>query len=270
MYGQEEAMNEFIKYNYHAHTWRCQHAYGTEREYIEAAIEMGIKRFGFSDHIPSPAREGYVSRIRMRMDQAMEYRDCIRALQKEYADRIEILVGFEAEYVPKYFKEQMRMFDNLGFDYLIMGQHFIEPEEDGVYTGSPTEDESRMKLYVDSVIEGIRTGRFLYIAHPDIMNYRGLGSVYEWEMSRLCEVAKEEQVPLEINLLGIQENKIYPRERFWKIAAETGNDVVLGLDAHCVEQVQMTDAYRRGVELADKYGLHLIDGSSLKVRKGSK
>ena len=27
---------EFLKANYHAHTWRCQHAYDTEREYIEA------------------------------------------------------------------------------------------------------------------------------------------------------------------------------------------------------------------------------------------
>ena len=35
-------MQDFIKANYHAHTWRCQHAYDTEREYIEAAIEMGI------------------------------------------------------------------------------------------------------------------------------------------------------------------------------------------------------------------------------------
>jgi histidinol-phosphatase (PHP family) len=102
------------------------------------------------------------------------------------------------------------------------------------------------------------------------MNYQGMGSAYEWEMSRLCEAAKEAKVPLEINLLGLRENKVYPRERFWKIAAETGNEVVLGLDAHCVEHVKMTDTYRRGVELAEQYGLHLIDGSSLKVRKGSK
>jgi histidinol-phosphatase (PHP family) len=122
---------------------------------------------------------------------------------------------------------------------------------------------------VDLVIEGIRTGRFLYIAHPDIMNYRGLGSVYEWEMSRLCRAAKEEGIPLEINLLGVKEQKVYPRERFWKIAAETGNDVVLGLDAHSVDQVKMVDVYRQGVELAQEYGLHLMDGSSLKVRKGN-
>lgn len=256
-------MQDFIKYNYHAHTWRCQHAYGTEREYIEAALEMGIRRFGFSDHIPSPAKDGYVSNIRMRMDQAIEYRDCIRALKKEYAGQIEILVGFEAEYVPEYFPEQMRMFDNFGFDYLIMGQHFLEPEETGIYTGTPTEDENRMRLYVDTVIEGINTGRFLYIAHPDIMNYQGLDSVYEWEMSRLCREAKEKGVPLEINVLGMEVGKLYPAERFWKIAGEVGNKVILGLDAHSVEQVKAQDSYRRCLALAERCGLDLIDGSEL-------
>ena len=88
-------MDDFIKYNYHAHTERCQHAYGTEREFIEAAIRMGIRRFCFSDHVPSPAAPGYVSGIRMRMDEAKEYHDEIKALAEEYKDRIEIFVGFE-------------------------------------------------------------------------------------------------------------------------------------------------------------------------------
>ena len=42
--------------NYHTHTWRCNHASGTEREYIEKAIESGIRILGFSvpeySHIP--------------------------------------------------------------------------------------------------------------------------------------------------------------------------------------------------------------------------
>ena len=41
-----------MDYNLHTHTYRCSHATGTEREYIEAAISAGIKIMGFSDHIP--------------------------------------------------------------------------------------------------------------------------------------------------------------------------------------------------------------------------
>ena len=76
-------MVEFVKANYHAHTVRCQHAYGTEREFIEAAIDLGIEEFGFSDHIPCPYKDGFVSGIRMKMEQAEEYRDCIRRLEEE-------------------------------------------------------------------------------------------------------------------------------------------------------------------------------------------
>ena len=31
-----------MKSNYHTHTWRCNHARGTEREYIETAKKNGI------------------------------------------------------------------------------------------------------------------------------------------------------------------------------------------------------------------------------------
>ena len=40
--------------NYHTHTARCNHASGTEREYVEAAIKSGLKILGFADHTPYP------------------------------------------------------------------------------------------------------------------------------------------------------------------------------------------------------------------------
>ena len=101
-------MTGFLKANYHTHTYRCQHAYGSEREYIEAAIRMGIAELGFSDHVPCPFKDGYVSGIRMTMEQAPEYVYAIRELGKEYASDIKLYVGFEAEYIPEFFKEQGR------------------------------------------------------------------------------------------------------------------------------------------------------------------
>jgi len=253
-------MQDYIKANYHAHTRRCQHAYDTEREYIEAAIGMGMKEFGFSDHVPCPFRNGYVSGIRMTMQQAPEYVETIRRLAAEYRNDIRIYVGFEAEYIPDFYEEQMRLFRNLGCDYLIMGQHFWNSEEQGPYAGTETNDESRIREYVDSVITGMRTGSYLYLAHPDLMNYQGMNSVYEWEMTRLCKEMKELDIPLEINMLGMGEGKRhYPADRFWKIAGEVGNRVILGLDAHCARQVSDTDSYHKCMSLVEKYNLDLID-----------
>ena len=38
---QTESVTSMIA-NYHTHTWRCHHAGGTERQYIESAIAAGI------------------------------------------------------------------------------------------------------------------------------------------------------------------------------------------------------------------------------------
>ena len=89
-------MSNFLTANYHAHTFRCQHAVGNERDYIEAAIKMGIKEFGFSDHIPCPFRDGYISHIRMTMDEAPEYVKTIRALADE--GRTMLLVTHEMNF----------------------------------------------------------------------------------------------------------------------------------------------------------------------------
>ncbi len=258
-------MSEFLYADYHAHTSRCQHAYGTEREYIEAAIEMGEKIFGFSDHIPCPFKDGYVSNIRMTMEQAPEYVDCIRRLAEEYKDDIRILVGFEAEYIPEFFEEQLAMTKNLGIDYMIMGQHFWKSENQGPYSGSPTKDEERIRLYVDSVIEGMSTGAYLYLAHPDLINYQGMDSVYEFEMERLCKAMLQMDKPLEINMLGMGTGRHYPNPKFWEIAARVGNRVVLGQDAHAVEHITDRKAYEKCMALADQFSLSIQ--KELKIEK---
>ncbi len=252
-------MADFLTANYHTHTWRCRHASGTEREYIETAIGLGIKKLGFSDHIPCPFRDGYVSGIRMEMRQAPEYADCIQRLRAEYAGQIELFLGFEAEYLTEFYDEQMRMCHEIGCGYLIMGQHFFRSEADGPYAGTPTDDEHRIREYVDLVIEGMRTGSYCCLAHPDLINYRGLDSVYEWEMGRLCRELKKLGIPLELNILGMGEKKHYPREEFWKLAGEEGNDVILGLDAHCTDHLRDKDGWQQCMKLAEKYNLHLIN-----------
>lgn len=257
-------MSDFVKVNYHAHTFRCHHASGTEREYIEAAIDMGIKKFGFSDHIPCPFAGDYVSHIRMRMQEAPGYVQTIRELAKEYKNDIELFVGFEAEYIPEFYEKQIAMCRQLDVDYLILGQHFLQSEVKGPYSGAPTQDEARIRAYVDSVIAAAKTGSFSYIAHPDLINYQGMDSVYEWEMGRLCKAMKEENIPLEINMLGYGEGKHYPNPKFWKIVKEYGNDVILGVDAHCIANIRNYDAYDACMKIAEENSLNLVDDVTLR------
>lgn len=249
-------MNDFIKENYHTHTWRCQHADGTERQYIEAAIKNGIKILGFADHVPCPFKDGYVSRIRMTMDQAPDYVETLRKLGEEYKNGIEIQVGFETEYIPEFFEEQKQLVKDLGCDYMIMGQHFIAPENHSPYVGRATSDDRLLKTYVDMVLEGAATGSFRYVAHPDLIHYEGDTNIYNAEMRRMCEGLKKINIPVEINVLGLITERHYPDERFWKIVGETGNQAIIGMDAHAVNELTNKMGYRYAQALAEKY--HVI------------
>ena len=72
-------------FNYHTHTARCNHASGTDREYVEQAISGGMKTLGFSDHAPYVFPGGtYPSEHRMKVDELFEYAESVRSLAKEY------------------------------------------------------------------------------------------------------------------------------------------------------------------------------------------
>ena len=201
----------------HTHTFRCGHASGTEREYIENAIAAGFDTLGFSDHAPYVFRDGYYSGFRMRPELQEDYVTTLLALREEYKGKIDIKIGYEAEYYPEFFEDFLKLITRYPVDYLIMGQHFIENEMSGKYSGVSSDDEGYLKQYVDQVIEGMKTGVYTYVAHPDLMNYTGSDEIYAKHYSRLIESAKEMNIPLEINLLGVRDHRAYPHEKFFKL-----------------------------------------------------
>ncbi|HCA04465.1 MAG TPA: histidinol phosphate phosphatase [Ruminococcaceae bacterium] len=257
-------------YNLHTHTKRCNHASGEDREYVEAAIKSGIKTLGFADHCPQffPVTD-YYSRFRMRPELCEDYVNSVRRLQKEYADDINILLGFETEYYPICFDRLIEFIKPFEFDYMIMGQHFVgnEYDERTYYTPRGERGESFLESYVNQVIEGLGTGKFTYIAHPDTVNYSGDLTFYRKQIKRLCDYCKKQDIPLEYNILGHTNNKCYPNPEFWRIAAETGNKTVLGFDAHSPEALKTLGAYNECLTELKELGIAPADFDEIKLLK---
>ena len=218
--------------NYHTHTPRCRHAMGSEREYVENAINAGLKVLGFSDHSPQIFPGGYYSTFLMYPEQLNDYVQTVLALLKEYAGLIEIPLGLELEYYPALLPELLPILRDQPMDYLLLGQHFVGNEFDDHYTGYPTEEKRLLEKYCDQTIEAMQTGLFACFAHPDLVNFRGDTATYVRNVRRICREAKSCGIPLEYNLLGRSEGKHYPNIRFWEVAAEEGCAVTLGRDAH--------------------------------------
>ena len=114
--------------NYHTHTFRNRHSSGTEREYIEAAIGCGIRTLGFSEHAPYRYPDGYSSWFHLQQEELEDYVATILSLKEEYAGKIDILLGFEAEFYPKLFEEFLAIIRPYPMDYMILGQHFLQNE----------------------------------------------------------------------------------------------------------------------------------------------
>lgn len=241
--------------NYHTHTWRCNHARGTEREYIERAIAAGIRVLGFSDHTPNPFSWNINDGIRMAPEQTEEYFKTIFDLKKEYAADIELHAGVEVEFIPGEFHKLAAYLKDFGCEYIIMGQHYV----DGVYVRFIPENEEKLHGHIDQILDGLSTGEFLYLAHPDLFVWEGPEDIYLQEMTRLCRGVKALDIPMEYNLLGFRNNRNYPDDRFWRIAAETGNTVILGIDAHDPEDMDILEVERQARENLGKLGITPIE-----------
>ena len=250
--------------NYHSHTYRCRHASGTEREYVECAIARGLQIFGFSDHTPQFFPGSYYSFMRMYPQELDGYCQTVRALQKEYRDQIQIPLGLETEYYPGTWQELLPRLQDAGIEYMILGQHWLGNEASDHGSGGATADEALLKRYCHQVMTGLETGKFTYLAHPDLFHFVGSRDIYRHHMRELIRFCRQGNVPLELNLLGLLCRKHYPSEEFFSLVAEENCPVILGLDAHDPAHITNLQPEAAGLEMVRHFGLNLLNTVELR------
>ena len=164
------------------------------------------------------------------------------------------------EYYPKDFEKMYKTALDVGAQYLILGEHFTmdESDESSFYAFSSTDNAEKLKNYASTVAEGIKTGVFTYVAHPDIIKFVGDEDVYINEMRKICEASVEYNIPLEINFLGMREKRMYPRDSFWQIAGELKCPVTFGFDCHSARSAYDERSLEKAEELVKKYNLNYI------------
>lgn len=250
--------------NFHSHTARCQHAVGSDRDYVEAAVQAGYGALGFSDHSPWPFENGFVSGIRMPLSQLPDYLASARRLREAYRDQIDIFLGLEAEYYPDYMGWLKEVREREGLDYLLLGSHYDSPRE-SLYFGAALTGED-IARYVRHTVRGMQSGVFSALAHPELfmMNYPAFDSDCAQASREICAAAKELDLPLEYNLSGFYPQSWrrgvgYPVPGFWEIAAQEGCTAIIGLDAHDPRRYADTGVYDRAVEYLAALGIRRID-----------
>ena len=251
-----------MNYNFHTHTYHCSHATGTPEEYVLRAIEGGITEMGFSDHFPLRFEDGTENIARVPVRDVPTHLAEIAELKEKYKKKIKIYLGFEMEYYADYFEAMKAKAKEYGAEYLLLGEHYFIPEntpEGRMHTSKPTEDEQRLVRYTDAVIEGMRTGAFTYVAHPDVLNFtKDNNELYKAQARRIAEASLSLGIPLEINFLGIRDHRHYPRELFWQVVAEIGSPVAFGFDAHSADVAYDPQSIKVAKKMVSDLGLNYI------------
>ena len=163
-----------MRVDLHNHTFLCNHATGTLEEYIQQAIKSKIDIFGFSERAPMNFDEMY----RLKNDEVQKYIELIDEVKNNYQNKIEILTGFEVDFLPGYSDDSI--FD-LDIDYFIGSVHFLNIKDEPWGFDNPEfikEWENRdvddiYNEYFSKIIELANSKLFDIVGHLDLIKVFG-------------------------------------------------------------------------------------------------
>ncbi len=233
--------------NYHTHTRWCRHATGEIEDYIREAVRKGLRAVAITEHVPHS--QNFDPR-RMQWEEFSAYNAELDRLIEQYRGQIHVIKGFECEYYP-FALENYKMFrDQYGYKLLILGHH---TNKDRTADNFAPKGEAEMQQYADEVIEGLRTGLFTFLAHPDVpfCGYTGSAEFALEQMGRIFAVCEELGIPVEINANGYRDGRAYPDRRVWELSRQYRLTWLINSDAHSVEHlcdeagVSGTEAFAR-------------------------
>lgn len=239
-----------MKHFFHIHTWRCKHACDeSDEQYIKTALSLGANKITFTDHTPFP---GDTFGNRMELSQLSEYIESLKNLHTKYEDQIDVQIGLEVEFLPSKLDFYKQLKGDYDLDILIIGQHFYE-HADGKFSFADEKEFNAANEFSgcgNAIIQGIKTGLFSVVAHPDRIFRR----CKEWtpEMTEVAvniiRTAAENNIILECNLSSYEKYVTKTRTSHWKnefwdlvekfnYENETPVKIIEGFDAHSSEEM---------------------------------
>jgi len=222
----------------HNHTTLCNHATGTVEEYIQKAIEKKIKYFGFSDHAPMD----YDPKFRMKFEQMNEYEESILDLKNRYKNDINILLGYEVDFLKGYIDDRVL---KANVDYFIGSVHFIDkwgfdnPEFIGQYKHKNI--DKIWEEYFEAIEALAKSNLFNIVGHIDLIkvfNFLPNREIKSIAHNAIKEIKKAGMV-VEINAAGFRKpiKEAYPSDPIMELLSEYDIPITFGSDAHKPDQV---------------------------------
>ena len=234
----------------------CEHAVGTLRGVIEAAVADGFAVYGVSEHAPrSQARFLYDTELERgftveRLAADFEaYAAEVARLAEEFAGRLTVLRGFEAEVVPSagYAAEMKALRERHAFDYMVGSVHYVDeiqidgrPEEFAEAVEAAGGLENLAVRYYETVATMIETLRPEVVGHLDLIRRNAPADAVldapriAGAAERALEAARAVGAALDLNTAGWRKNLGGPYPAPWLLerARDLGVGFCFGDDSH--------------------------------------
>lgn len=228
-------------YDSHLHTPLCNHAKGHPREYAQAALDKGLAGLCFTDHIPMP--QWFDAPWRMRRDQLGEYIAMVEEARSEFAGRLDIRIGLEADYHPGTERYVAQVLEAHPWDYVIGSVHYIgawgfdNPDLKEEYDWRDLGE--LYASYYALIGQAARTGLFDSIGHLDLPKKFGHRDPDHKAALNVLDVIAEAGLSLDYNTAGQRKPvaETYPAPDLVAAAQKRGLTFVLGSDAHAPAEV---------------------------------
>ena len=247
-----------MKTNYHTHTTWCD-GKDTPEAVVVAAIDKGFDAIGFSSHAMLPEDD---TPWVLTPEKAPRYAAEIRALAKKYENRIRVLCGVEADYVPGGATPDCGTYAAMAPDYIIGSVHFVVAPDGGrVCVDESPESlasgirdhfggnvEAYVRAYFAQEREMLAKFDFDIVGHLDLVRKFNVRHPYfdesaPWyleELDRIADAVAASGKIAEVNTGAISRGWLddaYPSAAFRERLRARGVKFILSADAHAADAI---------------------------------
>ena len=233
--------------DYHVHTARCGHAGGAMRAYVEAALARGLSEIAFTDHVPLyflPGEDPDPG-IAMTSAELPGYVEEVESLRAEFAGRIDVLLGLEADYAEGHEAALAGLLAAHDWDVVLGSVHWVKNDWiDAPHSGARHEREGSGTLwgeYYRLLAKAAGTGLFDVLTHFDLpkkFGHRMPPAVARAE-GEAVEAARAAGVAVEVSSAGLRKTvaEEYPAPPLLTSLVAAGVPIVFSSDAHAPAEV---------------------------------
>ncbi len=236
----------------HVHTSLCGHATGEMEEYVQVALERGLQKLIFLEHM----EEGINAPTKTWLSENDfdTYFSEGRRLKELYRGRIEIGLGVECGYNPDRFEELSARLNKRVWDQIGISCHFLKVEGRDHHLNLLSRNYENIQLarqigagqlldrYFISLIQAVERLPGTMLCHLDaalrfLPEIELTDSHYQL-IDELLQAVGAKQMAIEINSSGLAiRNEQFPNRRIIGMARSCNIPFVFGSDAHRPEDV---------------------------------